>query len=102
MLDSVLGVLSNNSGLMVGGGASAMVLWVLKKVPNEHICSVIETACESIGRVMTLGLSKWSVTKNVWNSTIEPWFIDLIDNIFGSIVRGFIKGLRADDKVAGK
>ena len=102
MLDSVLGLLSNNSGLMVGGGASAMVLWVLKKVPNEHICSVIETACESIGRVMTLGLSKWSVTKNVWNSTIEPWFIDLIDNIFGSIVRGFIKGLRADDKVAGK
>ena len=102
MLDSVLGVLSNNSGLMVGGGASAMVLWVLKKVPNEHICSVIETACESIGRVMTLGLSKWSVTKNVWNSTIEPWFIDLVDNIFGSIVRGFIKGLRADDKVAGK
>tara|TARA_R100000654_G_scaffold47364_2_gene73604 strand:+ start:1353 stop:1661 length:309 start_codon:yes stop_codon:yes gene_type:complete len=102
MLDSVLGVLSNNSGLMVGGGASAIVLWVLKKVPNEHICSVIETACESIGRVMTLGLSKWSVTKNVWNSTIEPWFIDLVDNIFGSIVRGFIKGLRADDKVAGK
>tara|TARA_Y100001951_G_scaffold44187_1_gene34992 strand:+ start:1574 stop:1882 length:309 start_codon:yes stop_codon:yes gene_type:complete len=102
MLDSVLGVLSNNSGLMVGGGASAVVLWVLKKVPNEHICSVIETACESVGRVMTLGLSKWSVTKNVWNTTIEPWFIDLIDNIFGSIVRGFIKGLRADDKVAGK
>tara|TARA_Y100001973_G_scaffold29596_1_gene44797 strand:- start:333 stop:641 length:309 start_codon:yes stop_codon:yes gene_type:complete len=102
MLDSVLGVLSNNSSLMVGGGASAMVLWVLKKVPNEHICSVIETACESVGRVMTLGLSKWSVTKNVWNSTIEPWFIDLVDNIFGSMVRGFIKGLRADDKVAGK
>jgi len=102
MLDSVLGVLSNNSGLMVGGGASAIVLWVLKKVPNEHICSVIETACESVGRVMTLGLSKWSVTKNVWNSTIEPWFIDLVDNIFGSIVRGFIKGLRTDDKVAGK
>lgn len=102
MLDSVLGVLSNNSGLMVGGGASAMVLWVLKKVPNEHICSVIETACESVGRVMTLGLSKWSVTKNVWNSTIEPWFIDLVDNIFGSMVRGFIKGLRTDGKVAGK
>ena len=102
MLDSVLGVLSNNSGLMVGGGASAMVLWVLKKVPNEHICSVIETACESAGKVMTLGLSKWSVTKKVWNKTVEPWFIDLIDNIFGSMVRGFIKGLRSDDKVASK
>ena len=102
MLDSVLGIISSNSGLMVGGGASAMVLWVLKKVPNEHICSVIETAFESIGRVMTLGLNKWSITKKVWNKTIEPWFIDLVDNIFGSIIRGFIKGLRSDNKVAGK
>ena len=102
MLDSVLGILSSNSGLMVGGGASAMVLWVLKKVPNEHICSVIETACESVGKIMTLGLSKWSVTKKVWNKTVEPWFIDLLDNVFGSMVRGFIKGLRSDDKVAGK
>ena len=51
---------------------------------------------------MTLGLSKWSVTKKVWNKTVEPWFIDLIDNIFGSMVRGFIKGLRSDDKVASK
>ena len=102
MLDSVLGVLSSNSGLMVGGGASAMVLWVLKKVPNEHICSVIETACESVGKVMTLGLSKWSVTKKVWNKTVEPWFIDLVDNVFGSMIRGFIKGLRSDNKVAGK
>ena len=102
MLDSVLGVLSSNSGLMVGGGASAMVLWVLKKVPNEHICSVIETACESVGKVMTLGLSKWSVTKKVWNKTVEPWFVDLVDNIFGSMIRGFIKGLRSDNKVAGK
>ena len=102
MLDSVLGVLSSNSGLMVGGGASAMVLWVLKKVPNEHIRSVIETACESVGKVMTLGLSKWSVTKKVWNKTVEPWFVDLVDNIFGSMIRGFIKGLRSDNKVAGK
>ena len=102
MFDSVLGVLSSNSGLMVGGGASAMVLWVLKKVPNEHICSVIETACESVGKVMTLGLSKWSVTKKVWNKTVEPWFVDLVDNIFGSMIRGFIKGLRSDNKVAGK
>lgn len=98
MLDSVLGVLGNNSGLLVGGGSSAIVLWVLKKIPNEHICSVIETACESIGRVMTLNLSKWKATAKVWNSTIEPYFIDLIDNVFGSIVRGFIKGLRVDNK----
>ena len=81
MLDTLLGAVSGNSGMIVGGGASAVVLWVLKKVPNEHICGVIETAFESIGKVMTLGLGKWKVTKGVWNSTIEPWFVDLIDNI---------------------
>ena len=98
MFDNILGIVSNNSGLIAGGGASAIVLWVLKKIPNEHICSVVETACESIGRVMTLNLSKWSATKKVWNSTIEPFFVDLIDNVFGSIVRGLVNGLRSDDK----
>ena len=97
MLDTLLGAVSGYSGMIVGGGASAVVLWVLKKVPNEHICGVIETAFESIGKVMTLGLGKWKVTKGVWNSTIEPWFVDLIDNVFGSMVRGFIKGLRSDN-----
>ena len=97
MFDSVLGFLGENTGLVVGGGASAIVLWVLKKIPNESICSVIETTFESLGRVMTLGLGKWKFTKKVWNKTIEPWFIDLVDNVFGSMIRGLIKGLRSDD-----
>ena len=96
MFDSILGMVGNNTGLLVGGGTSAIVLWVLKKVPNESICSVVETTFESLGRVMTLGLNKWSATKKVWNATIEPWFIDIVDNVFGSMVRGFIKGLRSD------
>ena len=96
MFDSVLGLLSGNTAMIAGGGTAAMVLFILKKVPNEHICSVVETAFESIGKVMTLGLGKWSVTKKVWNSTIEPWLVDLIDNVFGSAVKGLIKGLRSD------
>ena len=97
MFDSILGAVTSNSSLIIGGGASAAVLWVLKKVPNESICSVVETTFESLGKIMTLGLGKWGATKKVWNKTIEPWFIDLVDNIFGSIVRGFIRGLRSDD-----
>ena len=102
MFENILGMVSNNTTMIVSGGTAAIVLWVLKKIPNEHICSVIETSFESIGRVMTLGLNKWKFTKKVWNKTIEPWFIDLVDNVFGSMIRGFIKGLRSDNKVAGK
>ena len=58
----------------------------------------MESACENVGKVMTLGLGKWNITKKVWNSTIEPWFIDLVDNTIGAAVRGFIKGLRSDNK----
>ena len=97
MFDTLLGTITSNPAVIVGGGASAVVLWVLKKVPNESICSVVETTFESLGKLMTLGLGKWSVTKKVWNSTIEPWFVDLVDNVFGSMVRGFIKGLRSDN-----
>ena len=88
--------LSDNMGLITGGGATGLVLWILKKVPNEHICSVVETSFETVGKAMTLGLGKWKLTKNVWNSTIEPWFIDLVDNFMGGAVRGLIKGLRSD------
>ena len=49
-----------------------------------------------LGKAITLGMSKWSVTRKFWNNTIEPWFIDLFDNVVGGAVRGFIKGLRVD------
>ena len=91
-----LSFLTNNLGMIAGGGTAGVALWVLKKVPNEKICSFVESVSEKLGTVMTLGLGKWSLTKGVWNSTVEPWLIDLIDNVFGSMVRGLIKGLRAD------
>ena len=91
-----LSFLTNNLGMIAGGGTAGVALWVLKKVPNEKICSFVESVSEKLGTVMTLGLGKWSLTKGVWNSTDEPWLIDLIDNVFGSMVRGLIKGLRSD------
>ena len=38
MFEGVLSFLGENSTLMVGGGTSAVALWILKKVPNDHIC----------------------------------------------------------------
>ena len=91
-----LSFITNNLMLITGMSTAGLVLWVLKKVPNEHVCSVVETTFETMGKAMTLGLGKWKFTKKLWNSTIEPWFIDLVDNFMGGAVRGFIKGLRSD------
>ena len=92
----MLDFLANNVATIGSVGGGGVVLYILKKIPNEHICSVIETTFSSIGSAMTLGLGKWKFSKKIWNSQIEPWFIDMIDNIFGAMVRGFIKGLRSD------
>ncbi len=83
-------------GLSLGLGGGGIVLFILKKIPNEKICFFMEGIFEKIGVAMTAGLSKFKWTKGAWNKTIEPWFIDLIDNIFGSMVRGLIKGLKSD------
>ena len=87
---------TNNFTMLVGGGSSAIALWLLKRIPNEDIYSWVETGSYWAGSVMTLGLGKWSLTKKLWNKTVEPWFIDLVDNTAGAAVKGFIKGLRSD------
>ena len=88
--------LTSNLGLLIGGGSSAIALWVLKRIPNEDIYNWVETGSYWAGAAMTLGLGIWKFTKKVWNKTIEPYFIDLLDNTAGAAVKGFIKGLRSD------
>ena len=90
--------LTNNLGLLGGGGATAVALWVMKKIPNEQICKYVEGLFYGIGTAMTLGLSKWSFSKKLWNKTIEPYFTDLVDNVVGGALRGFLSGLRSDNK----
>ena len=86
----MLDFLSDNAGLFAGGTGAAVILWVLKKVPNKEICAWVESICYSACKFVTLGLSRWKFTKNFWNKTVEPWFIDLLDNFIGSAVRGLI------------
>ena len=94
-LNIIKDTVTSGPGIIVGGGA--FVAWVLKKVPNEQIANIVETTFNGIGVACTLGLSKWKVTRRVWNKQIEPWAIDLVDNVVGGAVRGFISGLRSDN-----
>ncbi len=88
--------LLNNLTLITGGTTTTIALWILKRIPNEDIYSWVETGAYWAGTAMTLGLGKWKLTKALWNSTIEPYFIDLVDNTVGAAVKGFIAGLRSD------
>ena len=97
-LTSVVSLLSENTGLLAGGSVAALMLWVLKQVPNDQIQNIVSTFFFGIGRAMTLGLAKWKITKGVWNQVIEPWLIDLVDNVVGGAVKGFVDGLRVDDE----
>ena len=87
---------TNNVTLLAGGGASAIALWLLKRIPNDDLYSWVETGAYWAGSVITLGLGKWRLTKGIWNKTVEPYLIDLVDNTAGAAVEGFIKGLRSD------
>ena len=89
--------LANNIGLVTGIGGTGVTLTILKLVPNEKIYSFVEKTGFAIGRFLTLGLaSKSSPLKKIWNSQIEPWFVDCLENIFGACVSGIIRGLRVD------
>jgi hypothetical protein len=89
--------LTNNLNLLAGGGASALVLWVLKKIPNDDIKAWVGTGAYWAGKVITLNLSSWKWTKGIWQKTVEPYIIDLVDNVAGEAVKQFIKGLRSDN-----
>ena len=93
----MLDFLSENASLIIGGTGGGIALYVLKKIPNKEICAWVEGICFTAGKIMTLGLSQWKFTKGIWNKTIEPFFVDLVDNFIGGAVRGFIRGLRSDN-----
>ena len=85
-----------NLTMWIGGGSSAIALWVLKKIPNEKLYGLVNGLCFKAGTIVTLGLAKWSWSKKIWNQTVEPYFIDLLQNTIGAAINGFIDGLKSD------
>ena len=97
-MELVIGWLGTKAAAYVGGSIGAFILaWIFKRIPNEKIKMAVGSFMFGLGVTLTLGLSKWKYTAGFWNKTIEPWFIDLIDNVVGEGVKQFIKGLRSDN-----
>ena len=79
------------------GVAGVVTAFVLKKIPNKTIKAKFGSWMYSLGVICTLGMGKWKWTKKVWNKTIEPYFVDAIDNILVTGISKFVEGLRSDN-----
>tara|TARA_Y100000310_G_scaffold269976_2_gene283537 strand:- start:331 stop:612 length:282 start_codon:yes stop_codon:yes gene_type:complete len=89
--------IANNINLLGGVGGAGLTLTILRFLPNDDIYAFVEKNCFRLGRVVTLGItSKRSPLKEIWNSKVEPWFIDLLENTIGAAVHGIIRGLKID------
>jgi len=80
-----------------GGIGAVVVAWVLKKVPNKQIKAQVGMMMYGMGVTCTLGMGKWKYTKRFWNKTVEPYFVDLLDNVIAHGLAEFIRGLRSDN-----
>ena len=80
-----------------GGIGAAVLAWVLKKIPNKTIKAQFGMMMYGMGVTCTLGMGKWKYTKNFWNKTVEPYFVDLLDNVVAHGLAEFIRGLRSDN-----
>ena len=98
MLASLTALATKQVAVYAGMGvAGAVVAFALKKIPNKTIKAKFGSWMYSLGVLCTLGLGKWKWTKKVWNKTIEPYFIDAIDNIVVTGISKFVDGLRSDN-----
>ena len=98
MLESLAALATKKVAVYAGMGvAGAATAFVLKKLPHATIKAKFGSWMYNLGVVCTLGLGKWKWTKSVWNKTIEPYFIDAIDNILVTGISKFVDGLRSDN-----
>lgn len=80
------------------GIVTVILLYVLKRVPNEKIYTFVEKWCKKAGVVVTFGLNGWKYTAPFWEQYVEPWAIDALENTIGAATNGFITGLRSNNK----
>ena len=79
------------------GVGGVIIAWLLKKIPNNVFKAKLGAFMYGAGVACTLGLTKLKWTKKFWNKLIEPWVIDVIDNVIVTSVSRFVEGLRSDN-----
>lgn len=97
-MDFIISKLGGEALAWAGGGiGGAVVLWIMKKIPNDKIRRKVASMGYYLGITISAGCSKWKYTRKFWQKTIEPYFVDLLDNCVSHFIKHFIMGLRSDN-----
>jgi hypothetical protein len=97
MIEMLIGYATSNAAAYIGGSILVVVAgWILKKIPFARFAKW----AEEIGRAQGLAVTTFFNSKlpKLWNSVIEPVFIDTINAVLFAWIRGFIAGLKSDNK----
>ena len=84
------------SGIVTGLVLVALMI-AFRVFPNKTIYGIVRNTFTGIGVIVTGGLSRYSLTKPLWNKHIEPWFVDFLTNTVLAAVDGFVAGLKSDN-----
>lgn len=87
-----------NYGMITAGSTIAVLIggWILKKIPFNKLAQWAEKIGLSQGKAITKFFN--AKLPRLYNSIIEPIIIDVINAVCLSWVRGFIIGLKSDNK----
>ena len=96
MWETILGLLTGKT--LIIAAIVAAVGFVLKEIDNDIIQKPVEGFGFKLGRIISVFMMSLPIVKNIWNKVIEPYVIDLLDNICTYFPRGLFKGMRSDNK----
>ncbi len=98
MLEMIAAKLTGKAVAVAGGGVAVLAsTWILKRIPNATIKAKVGLMMYGLGVTVTLGMAKWKFTKPIWNKVIEPYFIDVVDNVLVTGLSKFVEGMRSDN-----
>jgi len=77
---------------------TAALLALFKIVPNDKIQAVVKKSARFLASKINVAVGKKSWFKGLWNATIEPWLIDLLDNTVVTFMKEFTAELKSDNE----
>lgn len=84
------------------GIGTVVLLYVLKRIPNDKIYSFVFNLFKKVGVICTVGLNRYKWSAPFWETHIEAWFVDFLQNTVGAALNGYIEGLRTNNKQQAK